>query len=226
MKLTYFNGRGLAETSRIILAIACQEYEDKRYPITVLDWSTYKMVREEFDLDKAEGKLWKSMDKLPFLEVEGEVIYQSKAIERFLAKKFDLMGSTPFEEAKIDSYCETIRDLRDAYYKIRTEKLSPEEKESAMAKYFSETLPTQLKLLNTIIESTQVVMDDTDVYSVGNKLSLSDIVIFSFLVDFFDNKIIVQEVYESLDAIDGIVNTVGNLNIVQKWFTNRPVTPF
>ena len=226
MKLTYFNGRGLVETSRIILAIAGKEYEDVRYPIEVLDWSTYKMVREEFDKDKADGKLWASMNKLPFLDVDGEVIYQSKSIERFLAKKFDLMGSTPIQEAKIDSYCETIRDLKDAYYKIRSEKLSTEEKECATEKYFAETLPTQLKLLNTIIEYTQVVMDDEDVYSVGDKLSLADIVIFSFLVDFFDNKIIVQEVYNSMDAIDGIVKTVGNLSTVQKWFTDRPVTPF
>ena len=33
MKLCYFNGRGLAETARIILAIKGEEYEDFRYRI-------------------------------------------------------------------------------------------------------------------------------------------------------------------------------------------------
>ena len=37
MKLTYFNGRGLAETSRVLLAISGQPYEDFRYPLNVID---------------------------------------------------------------------------------------------------------------------------------------------------------------------------------------------
>jgi hypothetical protein len=32
MKLTYFNGRGLAETSRLIFAAAGVDFEDNRYP--------------------------------------------------------------------------------------------------------------------------------------------------------------------------------------------------
>ena len=56
MKLTYFNGRGLAEVSRLIFATTETEYEDFRYPITVLDWSTYNMARKEFDADKSSGK--------------------------------------------------------------------------------------------------------------------------------------------------------------------------
>jgi len=45
LKLCYFNGRGLAETSRMILAVAGAEYEDFRYPLEVIDWATFNMVR-------------------------------------------------------------------------------------------------------------------------------------------------------------------------------------
>ena len=59
MKLVYFNGRGLAETSRILLAIAGAEYEDFRYPLEVRDWATHDFVKAEFDaeLAAAGGKL-------------------------------------------------------------------------------------------------------------------------------------------------------------------------
>ena len=33
LKLNYFNGRGMAETSRLILAAAGADYEDFRYPL-------------------------------------------------------------------------------------------------------------------------------------------------------------------------------------------------
>ena len=35
MKLVYFNGRGLAEISRILLAIGEEDYEDFRYPLKI-----------------------------------------------------------------------------------------------------------------------------------------------------------------------------------------------
>ena len=37
MKLVYFNGRGLAEISRMVLAIGGEEYKDVRYPIKIID---------------------------------------------------------------------------------------------------------------------------------------------------------------------------------------------
>ena len=220
MKLTYFNGRGLAETSRVLLEIGGEKYEDYRYPITVLDWSIFKMVRDEFDSDKKEGKLWKSMDKLPFLEVDGQVIFQSKAIERYLAYRFHLMGTTLLEGASIDSICETIRDFKDSYQKVRG--TASEMKESAMQVYFEDTLPTLLTSLNNIIKSKQQQPE----FVVGNKLSLADIVIFMFLTDFFDDKKSVVKAYANCDSLKAIVNSVGKVDEVKNWLQTRPETPF
>jgi hypothetical protein len=225
MKLTYFNGRGLAETSRVLFAIAGQEYEDFRYPIQVLDWSIFKMVREEFDADKRQGKFWDSLDKLPRLEVDGQVVFQSKSIERYLANRFDLLGSTPLETAFIDSIGETIRDFKDGYQKVRN---SPAEtKEAAMQTYFSETLPSLLLELSNVIR-TRRTYDTIDHYSfvIGNKLSLADVQIFLFLTDFFDNKDLVLSAYEDLAVIKTIVANVGNLGSVKNWLSIRPQTPF
>ena len=225
MKLSYFNGRGLAETSRFLFAVAGVEYEDFRYPIQVLDWSTFSMVREEFDADKREGKFWDSLDKLPRLEVDGQVVFQSKAIERYLANRFDLLGSTPLEAAFIDSIGETIRDFKDGYQKVRN---SPAEtKEAAMQTYFSETLPSLLLVLSNLIRSKRTY-DNIDHYAfvIGNKLSLADVQIFLFLTDFFDNKDLVLAAYKDLAVIKTIVENVGNLDSVKNWLSIRPQTPF
>ena len=52
MKLTYFNVRGLAETTRMLFAVNNQtgdreEYEDFRYPLEVIDMKTHQMTKDE-----------------------------------------------------------------------------------------------------------------------------------------------------------------------------------
>ena len=56
--------------------------------------------------------LWKSLGKLPFLNVGEGVISQSKAIERYLAARFKMMWDTMEESALIDSHCGYIRDFK------------------------------------------------------------------------------------------------------------------
>ena len=119
MKLVYFNGRGLAEISRMVLAIGGEEYEDVRYPLKIIDWSKHQMEKEEFEKDKADGKLARSLNKVPYLEVDGVVVPQSKSIERFLAKKYNLMGTSDIEALRIDSLCECVRDFKDTYQSVR-----------------------------------------------------------------------------------------------------------
>ena len=66
MKLTYFNVRGFAETSRILLAIIGQDYEDFRYPLNIIDLASFNMEKTEFDAAKKEGKLRSSLNKVQF----------------------------------------------------------------------------------------------------------------------------------------------------------------
>ncbi len=50
--------------------------------------------------------------KLPILEVDGQVICESSAICRFLARKFNLVGANEIESAKCDEYVDAIMDSR------------------------------------------------------------------------------------------------------------------
>lgn len=216
MKLVYFNGRGLAETSRLLLALANQDYEDFRYPLEIIDWSTHNMVKEEFDRDKADGKLTHSLNKVPYLEVDGHIVCQSKSIERYLARRFNMMGSNNLEAAHIDSICEVVRDIKDAYQKVR--RLSGEERTQGMNVWFSETLPSRFSDLEVILNNQN--------YSVGDTISLSDVVLYSLCVQFFDDKESAYGATNNTPKLRGIVNHISENPLIRQWIERRPNTNF
>ena len=51
--------------------------------------------------------------QLPQLEIDGKTLYQSMAITRFLARKYNLAGKTNFEEAEADMIVDLINDTFD-----------------------------------------------------------------------------------------------------------------
>lgn len=217
LTLVYFNARGLAETSRILLALAQVDYTDKRYPIEIIDPVKHIYVREEFDQDKKAGVFDKSMGKLPILRVTEEYavteIPQSKAIERYISKRYGLMGSNLLEEAKIDAVCECIRDIKDRYQKVRSG--TDEEK----ANYFNNVLPTELSDLAKVL--------DTDTkFAIGNKLSLADVSIYCLVTQFYDNKDPVKNAAANIPRIRDIVIRVASRPEVRVYLTDRVQTPF
>tara|TARA_B100000686_G_C16709701_1_gene928376 strand:- start:211 stop:882 length:672 start_codon:yes stop_codon:yes gene_type:complete len=217
LRLTYFNVRGLAETSRILFAIGGEEYEDIRYPLEIIDMTKHEMKKEEFDKDKSDGKLLHSLNKVPFLTLEDStIIPQSKTIERFLARRFHLMGEDDVQNSKIDSICECVRDFKEMYQKVRF--LPESEKEEGMKEWFTVTLVDKLKLLENLLGD--------DGYSVGGKLSLSDIVLFTFITQFFDNHEASYNATLATPKLRSIVNRVGVDEAVVEWFEKRPKTDF
>ena len=213
MKLVYFNGRGLAETSRILFAYNGEKYEDFRYPLEIIDFATHDMVKEEFDKDKEDGLLVMSMNKLPYLEVDGTVICQSKSIERFLGRRFNLMGDSELESAQIDAVCECVRDLKDLYQGVR----KAENKDVAMVEWFTVTLVDKLKLLENQL---------SDDFCVGSRTSLADIVLFTFITQFFDNKEASLNATLATPKINKIVNNISENDNIRDWLNNRPETSF
>jgi glutathione S-transferase len=212
MKLVYFDCRGISETIRLILAYLDVEYTDYRYPLSVADLSQHKFVKPEFDKDKSDGLLIKSMNKVPYLQMDdGIVISQSKAIERYLARKYHLFGETDIESAQIDSICETVRDIKDSYKTLK--------REDKLTEWFSTTLIEKLNMLQHLFtENTEAL--------VGDKITLADLVVYSLITEFFTNKEGAYLATESIQRIRGCVDTLNNHPAIQKWLTTRPVTDF
>ena len=176
---------------------------------------------------KHRGKLDLSLGKVPFLVVRDEqdttntvvekVICQSKAIERYLARRFNLMGKTDIEYAVIDSICECIRDFKISYQRVKKTK----DKE-AISTWFSKILPNYLQKLEKIISANS----STTINCVGSSLSLADIVLYSFMVDYFDNKEGVTTAMTSCPIIRSIIEEVAEDSNIAYWVSTRPQTTF
>ncbi|KAI6200798.1 Glutathione S-transferase protein [Aphelenchoides besseyi] len=91
-RITYFQARGLAEMSRMVLAYA----NDER-----LDAQTMDSRREEFPYGR-----------LPVLVIDGKTtLAESCAIARYLAKKFGLAGKDDIEACIVDGVADVQKDI-------------------------------------------------------------------------------------------------------------------
>ena len=212
--LTYFNLKGLAETSRLLLAAAHVEFEDERYPFNATDFS-----RPEFEVAKAADKFYLNLGSVPVLSYTGPdgsvTLGQSKAIERFLAKKLGYFGANDLEAAQIDMITEHCRDIKQKYADARAGKKDAE-LDAAKAKFVAESLPTWFGKLEKTLSGTG--------YAVGSKLSLADIVIFSLVKDYFDDLAGVWIATSETPKIRASCEAAQAA--VQHWLAVRPVTKF
>jgi len=211
-KVVYFDAYGRIESSRWLLVLAGKDFEDFRYPIsfgTPGDFSTIK--RDEFLADQKAGAFDYGMNMIPVIESGDFKLPQSKAIERYLAKKLGMMGSTVEEEAWVDAINEHIGDIAAAFGK----------KESEEA-WFKEGLPTFLgKLEKTLPGSTG--------FAVGDKTTLADVALYRLLRDPYPalEDAVVKDVDAALAScpkVQAIVERLDKNEALQKWMAERPVS--
>jgi len=196
IKLTYFYGKGRAEISRLILAFAGAEYEDNRI--------TY----EEFQ----DLKPYLSYSQVPRLEYKGDVIYQSRAIARFLANEFGLAGRNNTEKAQADEVVDAVVDLQNAAYTVFFEK-DEKVKAEKTKKVFGETLPTGLKNLE------KCLVRRGGKHFVGSDFTWADLSLV-MLVDFLANQN--DNILESLPKLSALVERTKAVPNIKKWLKERP----
>eukprot|EP01065_Artemidia_motanka_P033310 TRINITY_DN40290_c0_g1_i1.p1 TRINITY_DN40290_c0_g1~~TRINITY_DN40290_c0_g1_i1.p1 ORF type:complete len:234 (+),score=93.58 TRINITY_DN40290_c0_g1_i1:67-768(+) len=107
--LTYWNGRGLCEMIRIMLA-ACQEEYTECVP--GVEGASHITEKQHFQHMKDEGML--KFDQCPLLCIDGLRLVQSRAIVRYLANKHHLAGSNPAEQVQCDMFAEAVQDWLSA----------------------------------------------------------------------------------------------------------------
>ncbi|XP_059491097.1 glutathione S-transferase-like [Neocloeon triangulifer] len=148
-KLTYFGLTGRGEPIRFLLSYGGVVFEDER------------MTFEEFHARKEEFPL----GQVPVLSIEGQTIYQTVAICRFLAKRFDLVGKDEWDALNCDIAIDTINDIGIAMLPFATEKdeeVKKQKREAAMGKinYLIDKLESQLKKNNGHFVKGQLTFAD------------------------------------------------------------------
>ncbi len=213
--LKYFDGRGPAEVTRIMFAIAKTSFVDVRL---AFDLKAHKSV--DFDAMKEAGECDINLGRLPIFTYkgpEGEVTFgQSKTIERFVAKKLGFMGSNDNEAALIDMVAEHVRDIKQKYSDAKSGK-KDEDLTAAKAKFVSEDLPAWFGKLEKCLTGTEG-------YAIGNKLSLADISIHHIVKDYLDD---LEGAAAATSACPRIQSAAEAVQVAgQEWFDTRPKTVF
>jgi len=131
--LAYFNGRGLGEVSRLILAASGADFAETRLGIS-FNASGPPTFGAEFLAMRESGAM--PYNQVPTLIVDGAApIAQSKAVERYLARETGIAGASSLEAARIDSISEEVADIKT---KFTAAKADAEKK----AAFFEKELPT------------------------------------------------------------------------------------
>jgi len=109
--LQYFDAKGVIETARVLARVGGLNMEDVRYSIKVKEGGGFETP--EFTAAKVSGALAPNMDRAPLLKIGDDcTIGQSRAIERYIARRCNLYGSSDEEAAVIDCVVENTRDIK------------------------------------------------------------------------------------------------------------------
>jgi len=161
--LSYWNGRGLAEIARTMLAISGAVWEnDLRSAMPGPDEQ-------------------QNLGRLPLVKIGDVVIGQSDPIMRLVARRIGWMGDNDFDAAYIEMICAHVKDMKEAFRKLYP--YSEEPVAGWEAAWFDKPAEAKerkdraLKWFLSRIE-TQVGKDG---YVLNGKFSLADAVLYNTL---------------------------------------------
>merc|ERR1719320_1771211 len=102
---------------------------------------------------KSNCHTWSALEamcrsQVPLLAWDGEVIAQSMACARFLAREFNLAGHTSMEMAQVDEIIDVIQDLFNAWYSLYHAKDT-----AGQQKFLETNIPTGMGQLEKKLES-------------------------------------------------------------------------
>jgi len=220
LKLKYFDAKGAAELTRVMLRWSGTDFEDERWAIDFENG----MKAPGFETAKANGELSSNLNRAPVLEVNEMVIGQSKAIERFVARRCGLLGGDDVAGARVDCVAEHVRDVataqRDKGFSPFSRSKSDEEKAAAREEWFSSDLPSWLGRLDAAVDA-----GGRAVAAAG--LSYADFCIWKLLRDDVregPDAEAVAAVLEKMPNLLAIVEAVESEAAVQEWVEVRPKT--
>ncbi|XP_041485795.1 S-crystallin SL11-like [Lytechinus variegatus] len=165
-KYTYFHFKARPETCRLLFLLAGVEYENN-----AIDHDKYWAL-------KAAGKL--PLSQLPILETEGKVFVQSRAIQRYLARKFGFYGNGIEDELLIDEAVETAEEILDYAMPWIYRELDEKKNAESRKDYWESHGPRLLPFLEKRLEGS------TSGFFVGDALTVADVSVFNAVDILYD----------------------------------------
>ena len=222
LTLKYFDARGAAEVTRVLLAVGGLEFKDHRYAIGP------GFEAPEFKAEKEGGALALNLNRAPLLITDQGAIGQSKAIERYVADVAGLLGTSAIERAQIDMVAEHIRDVRDAQrakgFSRMTRGKTDDEKAAASDEWYGTDMPGWLGR----IEACVVELSGAGAsHAIGGSLSYADVCIWSLLREgTAEDAALVATAAAECPTLNCIADSVAAHPAVKGWVASRPETAF
>ncbi|XP_067685410.1 uncharacterized protein [Haliotis asinina] len=196
-KLRYFNAKGLGEVSRLLFAIAGQEYEDVRY--TPETWPTEKPNTP--------------LGQVPVLEIDGKPYSQSTAIARYLARTFGYYGKGDLQALEVDQVLGIVQDVITTMIKAYYEK-----DESRKAQFTKENKEEKFPMYMGMFEKL-LKNNNANGYFVGDSITLADLYVF----DLYE-KVKSDVNLDDYPLVKKCIDHVGSNEKIKAWVEKRPVT--
>lgn len=159
LKLRYFDfhgGRG--EVARLALVLGKIDFDDDRIPVR--EWSEFR--------DSTPFRI------VPVLEVDGEAISESNAINRYVGRLANLYPDDSLEALRCDEVMDAVEDVITAL--VQTFPIKDEdEKRVAREALVTEPITLYLARLNQILESRG------GEYFAAGRLTVADLKVFVWL---------------------------------------------
>ena len=231
LTLKYWNGRGLMEVPRLLLAIAGKfpgtDYEDGRF-------------------GAPPENLEANLGRMPVI-IDGDAsIGQSVAINYYIAAENGLLGSSNLEAAQILAICEHIKELVTAYRGLVPYGETPSDE--TISKWFTGGATDSEGTADGSTRSTRYltwwcariekVLANSG-FAVGNKISLADVMIYNTFAEFLKESEVMspdfaqwkREPFGSLEKTQNVLSKCPKMQAsiaaissnanAQKWFETR-----
>eukprot|EP00047_Mylnosiga_fluctuans_P003082 m.227413 g.227413 ORF g.227413 m.227413 type:complete len:207 (-) comp11580_c0_seq1:48-668(-) len=202
VKVTYGNGKGLAEFPRLILAELGIAFEDVRWP------------DEDWDTEIAKLKPTLPFGQVPLYEEGGLTLVQSMAIARHLARKGNLYGSSLEKQALVDMYLDGLTDIRTKRDPLRYFDDVPDSiKDAQVTKFYATTLPQWAGYFENFLA-------DGREYLAG-EFTVADIYAYRIFSDALDGH---AECFAATPKVLALVARVAARPNIAAYLAKRPVT--
>nr|QTW43623.1 GSTsigma3a [Eurytemora affinis] len=193
IKLTYFNTKGRAEISRLILAYAGVRYTDERV-------NNFPEIKASLPFGQ-----------LPVLTYKGTVIAQSLTMARFLANEYGLTGSSNLEAAQADEIVDSALDIMNAGIPLMRCK-DEEEKKVLEKEYFA-------KVMEYFTRMENILVTRGGQFFVGNALTWADLMIFAYGDLLKDMN---AAALNGFPVITDLLRRIAEIPNIKKWLETRP----
>jgi glutathione S-transferase len=190
---------GRAEPARLIFAYKGVKYED------------YRFKEGEF----ATVKPTLPFGQVPVLTVDGKVLSQSTAINRYLGRKFGLAGINEWESAHCDMLVDGVNDVLNQMGPWFREQ-DPEKKKSLWEDLVKNHIAPFLTRYDGFLAK-----NGSGVF-VGSNITWADFVIFSVLGMWSGAH---PEMLKPHENIKKFLSKIGGIESIKHWIETRPKTP-